>query len=212
MRITRNYPLILGSASPRRRELLARLGVPFLVRPANADEVLLPGEAPSPYLERVVTAKLAAVRAAEPSHATAILVADTIVVAPNGDLLGKPRDDAAARAMIECLAGATHEVKTRFGLFGSEGEAHAQTVTTRVTFRVLLPDEAGAYAATGEGRDKAGAYAVQGLGAVFVERIEGSFTSVVGLPLSEVFVAMRRLGWIDGLGRAPCVNDVATPR
>jgi septum formation protein len=99
--------------------------------------------------------------------------------------------------MIERLAGATHLVSTRFALAAPSGPAlHAQTVTTRVAFRALAPGEAAAYAATGEGRDKAGAYAVQGRASAFIASLEGSYTNVVGLPLSEVVVAMRALGWL----------------
>jgi septum formation protein len=128
-----------------------------------------------------------------------VLVADTIVVAPGGVILGKPGDDDEAAAMVERLAGGTHEVSTRFALAEAAHAAPvacAQTVTTRVAFRAVSRQEARAYAATGEGRDKAGAYAVQGRAAAFIERIEGSYTSVVGLPLSEVVVAMRGLRWI----------------
>jgi len=180
------------------------LGVPFVVRTADVDESARPGEAVGAYLERIARDKLDAVRAraaAEGAAAAGVLVADTIVVAPGGAVLGKPRDDADAQAMIERLAGATHEVSTRFllGAPGRDGRVeHAQTVTTRVTFRAVSSREAAAYAATGEGRDKAGAYAVQGRAAAFVERIDGSYSAVVGLPLSEVVVAMRALGWLAG--------------
>lgn len=198
MTIDASHPLVLGSASPRRRELVALLGVPFVVQPADADETTRPGEAAGDYLVRVAQAKLDAVRAAAPRESAGVLVADTIVVAPDGGVLGKPRDDADALAMIERLAGATHEVRTRFLLAapGSGPVAHAETVTTRVTFRAVTSAEAAAYAATGEGRDKAGAYAVQGRAAAFVERIDGSYTCVVGLPLCQVVVALRAVGWL----------------
>lgn len=206
MRITEENPLVLGSASPRRRDLVGRLGFPFIVCGANADESAQQGESPRAYLERIALAKLQAVRVQHDeavAHAAGILVADTIVVSPGGALLGKPRDDDDARWMVEHLAGATHEVSTRFVLAAIDrGEvrlAHAQTVTTRVTFRALSREEIVAYVATGEGRDKAGAYAVQGDAAVFVERIDGSFTNVVGLPLSEVFVAIRDIGWLGAM-------------
>ena len=185
--------------------MIAMLGVPWLGRTADIDESLRDGETPPAYLERVTQGKLDAVRAMlalpgpGPAGAVCVLVADTVVVAPDGGVLGKPRDDDEARAMIERLAGSTHEVSTRFLLATPEPGAppvHAQTVTTRVTFRVVGPDEAGAYAATGEGRDKAGAYAVQGRAGAFVERIEGSYTCVVGLPLCEVVVALRAHGWL----------------
>jgi septum formation protein len=215
-RIDASFPLVLGSASPRRREMMAMLGVPFVVCSADVDESRLPGEAARDYLDRVTQAKLDAVRAraaaagfsnVPPSLASgqagvgqaAVLVADTVVVAPDGVILGKPRDDDEAHAMVERLAGATHDVSTRFLLAGiapSTPPAHAQTVTTRVTFRALRPGEASAYAASGEGRDKAGAYAVQGRAAAFIERIDGSYTGVVGLPLCEVVVALQALGWI----------------
>jgi septum formation protein len=201
VRITPDNPLVLGSASPRRRDLVATLGVPFVVCSADVDESAREGEAPHAYVERVTLAKLHAVCARSPSESAGVLVADTIVIAPDGSLLGKPRDDDEGRAMLERLAGATHQVSTHFVLAASSqrqaGEPdHAQTVTTRVTFRALLPSEIRAYVGSGEGRDKAGSYAVQGNAAAFVERIEGSFTSVVGLPVCEVLLALRAIGWL----------------
>jgi septum formation protein len=182
--------------------MIAMLGIPFVVRTASVDESTRPGEAPHAYLDRITRAKLDAVRALELGAVRGVLVADTIVVAPGPeprDVLGKPRDDEEARAMIERLAGATHEVSTRFLLAEADPHApvaHGETVTTRVTFRAVSSEEARAYAATGEGRDKAGAYAVQGRAAAFAQRIEGSYTAVVGLPLCEVVVAMRALAWL----------------
>lgn len=193
------HHLVLGSASPRRREMISWLGVPFVTRSADIDESTRPGEAPLAYLERVTRAKLDAVRRLDLGGARGVLVADTIVVAPGGAILGKPRDDAEAAAMIERLAGATHEVSTRFALGEASPAApvaFARTVTTRVAFRAVSAQEAAAYAATGEGRDKAGAYAVQGRAAAFIERLDGSYTNVVGLPLCEVVVAMRELRWM----------------
>jgi septum formation protein len=200
VRITLANPLVLGSASPRRRDLLAMLGVPFVVRSASADESALPGEPPRAYVERVARAKLDAVRAGDLGAASGVLVADTIVIAPDGGLLGKPLDDDHALAMIARLSGATHDVSTHFALAAclrDEAPIHAQTVTTRVTFRALSAGEVREYVASGEGRDKAGSYAVQGNAAAFVERIEGSFTSVVGLPVCEVLVALRAIGWLS---------------
>jgi septum formation protein len=216
VRITTANPLVLGSASPRRRELLESLGLPLVVRVADVDESQRAGEAAHQYLERVVAAKLEAVRedlARGPSpldHVTAageptslrdgrgILVADTIVVAPDGLVLGKPSGDEQALAMLGKLSGAVHEVKTRFALAESVCGApilHAETVVTGLRFRALAPDEAREYVTSGEGRDKAGGYAVQGKAASFVQRIEGSYTNVVGLPLCEVATALRALGW-----------------
>ena len=202
MRITTETPIVLGSASPRRRELLGLAQIPFVVCAANADESARPGEAPSEYLERIARAKLEAVRAALTTarvvHADAILVADTVVVGPEESVLGKPRDEDEGRAMLAELSGRTHTVRTRFLLAEGEGEpVHGQTVVTAVTFRELLPGEVARYVASGEGRDKAGGYAVQGGAAAFTVRIEGSYTNVVGLPLCEVETALRALGWLE---------------
>lgn len=197
--VSANRPLLLASGSPRRREILESLRIPFVVRPAAADETVLSGEAPAAYMERVVRAKLRAAQTAweaEPSDVAAILVADTSVI--DGDaILGKPASLVEAEAMIGRLAGKTHEVWTRFAI-GAPGPdtrvLHEQTVVTRVTFRPLTTARVRAYAASGEGMDKAGAYAVQGLGAGLVSRIEGSYANVVGLPASELVVALEALG------------------
>jgi septum formation protein len=205
VRIGPQTRLILGSASPRRRELLASVGLPFVVLPSDVDEATRTGERPADYLERIVAAKLAGVleilASARSRDASlgGILVADTIVVAPDGRLLGKPKSDDDARTMIASLDGAAHDVQTRFSLAPcdpGDGPSFAQTVTTRVTFRRLAAGELDGYIACGEGRDKAGAYAVQGRAAAFVESIDGSYTNVVGLPLCQVVAAMRRLGWL----------------
>lgn len=201
-------PLLLASASPRRREILAQLGVPTRVTSVGVDESVLPGEAPRAYLARIVAAKLAAapyatadadadaVGAAGPK-AAAVLVADTTVIDPRGQILGKPSGPGDAERMIASLAGATHEVWTRFAI-GAPGsparELHAETVATRVTFRPLTPGQVRAYVESGEGTDKAGAYAIQGRGAGLVSRLEGSYSNVVGLPACEVIVALERLG------------------
>jgi septum formation protein len=201
VRITSECPLVLGSASPRRRDLLAAAGVPFVVRPAAADETPRDRELPGTYLDRITHAKLDAVRALSLGPLAAVLVADTIVVAPDGAILGKPRDASEARAMIDRLAGAVHTVDTRFVLAPADRSApplHMETVTTRVEMRVLSPDEAEAYVATGEGADKAGGYAAQGRAAAFIRRIDGSYTNVVGLPLCEVVLALRACGWAGG--------------
>lgn len=197
--------LLLGSGSPRRREILANLRVPVVVRVVGTDESTRPGEGPEGYLERVVLAKLAAVAnvygaapesADEVQSTRAVLVADTSVI-DAGAILRKPADVDEAESMIARLAGRSHEVWTRFAI-GSPSVApdvlHAETVVTRVTFRALTPARIRAYAASGEGLDKAGAYAVQGLGAGLVARIEGSYTNVVGLPACEVLVALEQLG------------------
>jgi septum formation protein len=200
VRISRASPLVLGSASSRRSELLRLAGIPFVVRSVDIDESAQPAESAQSYLVRVARAKLDAVRALDLSPSGACLVADTIVIAPDGALLGKPRDVNEARSMILRLAGAVHEVSTRFLLAENPSGASpacAETITTRVMFREIEPDEASAYAVNGEGRDKAGGYAIQGSAAMFIRRIDGSYTNVVGLPLCEVFAALRALGWLE---------------
>jgi septum formation protein len=179
--------------------MFASLGVPFVVRAPDVDEAPLEGEAADRYVERIVAAKLESVRSGDVGDAEGILVADTVVIAPGGAILGKPQGDVDARSMLGRLSGATHHVSTRFVLAPVARAAapwQAQTVTTAVAFRALGPDEMDAYVATGEGRDKAGGYAVQGAAAGFVTRIEGSYTGVVGLPLAEVVAALRALGWL----------------
>jgi septum formation protein len=191
-------PLILGSGSPRRREILAAARVPFEVVVGDADETVRAREPAEAYLERVVLAKLAAVRERVSGRGESvevfILVADTSVVV-DGAILGKPSDDREGFAMLAQLRARTHEVLTRFAIGTLRGEPlHAATVRTFVTFRAIEDAEAWAYVASGEGRDKAGGYAVQGLASTFVERIDGSYSNVVGLPACEVVLALRGLG------------------
>ena len=194
-------PVILGSASPRSREILESLGIAHVVHVAAVDEDVLEGETPDTYLVRIVRAKLAAVQRSLPSpssDATLILVADTSVIVEGGGretILGKPSDARDALRMVTLLGGSTHEVHTRFALgAAADGRVlHEETVRTKVTFRPLSNERALAYASSGEGLDKAGGYAVQGLGAALVARIEGSYTNVVGLPACEVSVALEAL-------------------
>ncbi len=190
-------PLVLGSGSPRRREILQTLSIPIRVVPGQADEDVHDGEAPAPYLQRVVLEKLRDVAArlgSEPFGG--LLVADTVVLLEDR-ILGKPTDESDARRMLRGLSGRAHEVHTRFAIALPEepGVAvHEETVRTVVTFRALSEEEIARYAASGEGLDKAGAYAAQGLGSFAVARIEGSYPNVVGLPACEVVVALRRTG------------------
>lgn len=188
--------IVLGSASPRRRELLEAQGFRLHVRPADVDETVQPGEEPAAYLARVVADKLGAAKTqiGPGMRADALIVADTTVTI-DGRILGKPIDREESKKMIEALSGRAHDVMTRFSIFALEsGREHAETVTTRVIFRALEASEVDAYVATGEGDDKAGAYAVQGKGAALVTRIEGSYSNVVGLPIAEVVVALALLG------------------
>jgi nucleoside triphosphate pyrophosphatase len=191
-------PLLLASASPRRRELLERAGIALRVRPVDVEEAVLAGERWEAYLERIVDMKSqAAVALPEARSAAATLVADTVVV-HEGAILGKPVDDDEARAMIAALGGARHEVATRFALADEGGSRlHVETVITAVWFRPLDAAQVDRYVRTGEGRDKAGAYAIQGVGAMLVQRIEGSYSNVVGLPLCEVVLALERLGLVE---------------
>jgi septum formation protein len=180
--------LILASASPRRRELLARLGLAFEVRPVDADETPRPGEPPEALVLRLALAKArAAARAGELA-----LGADT-VVAIEHEVLGKPVDAEDARRMLRALSGRPHDVWTGVALVAagpagaSREQVHAER--TAVTFRRLTEDEIAAYVESREPLDKAGAYAIQGGAAAFVERVDGDYDNVVGLPLA----ALRRL-------------------
>lgn len=200
--ISEKMPLFLGSASPRRRELLATLMLPIRWASVDVDESTTDGEPAQVYLERVTAAKLqAALRVPEAQHAGAVLVADTAVLV-DGLVLGKPRDAADARSMIRALSGREHQVCTRFSIAGS-GAIYAETVTTAVVFRALEEEEIEAYVATGEGSDKAGAYAIQGIGAFAVARISGSWSNVVGLPICEVVLALRKMGLLGRFPLAP---------
>jgi septum formation protein len=171
--------------------------VPFVIVVGDADEQVREAEPVSEYLVRVVLAKLASVRArAGARPGAAILVADTSVVLGE-DILGKPADEREALAMLERLSARTHEVRTRFAIgeaWGNGAPLVASTLVTRVAFRAISPEEARAYVASGEGRDKAGGYAVQGGAGPFVARIDGSYSNVVGLPEEEVVAALRSLG------------------
>ncbi len=211
--IDHHHPLLLGSASPRRRELLEQVGLPLVVTTVDIDESIRPGESPAAYLDRVVAAKGAAVEerwararagaspgGADLARCGALLVADTVVVRDD-HIMGKPRHDDHAREMLANLAGAEHQVLTRFVVEAPDvvGCPHSETVATRVWFRHLELEQLERYVATGEGRDKAGGYAIQGIGSLLVERIEGSYANVVGLPLCAVVVTLQRLGLVGPL-------------
>lgn len=197
LKISASNPLCLGSASPRRQELLSGLGLPLKVHPANVEESVLPSEQPQQYLERIVAEKWSAVNRLVLTFGSfaAVLVADTIVVIAN-EILGKPTDVADAERLLHRLSGREHVVYTRFAV-GRAGTAaptaSARTVETRVFLRGATDDELRRYAATGEGLDKAGAYAAQGIGSFLIERVQGSYTNVVGLPLCEVVLELQRL-------------------
>ncbi|HVG08277.1 MAG TPA: Maf family protein [Thermoanaerobaculia bacterium] len=175
--------LVLASGSPRRRELLEGLGVVFTVRPVDLDESPLPGEAPRDYVLRLAVEKAAA------ASGELVLAADTTVVV-DGQILGKPQDDDDARRMLRLLSGREHSVLTGIAL----GKA-AEVDETLVRFAPLSEAEIDWYVATGEPRDKAGAYAIQGLGSLFVEAVQGSYSNVVGLPIPRMYRLFARLGY-----------------
>jgi septum formation protein len=181
-------PLILASQSPRRRELLATAGIPFTVRAREVEEIRSPGEPPEAYARRLARAKA---EAAWEDRAEIVLGADTIVVLDQ-EVLEKPRDAADARAMLRRLAGREHTVVTGICL-RHPGGAHVDSSATRVRFAPLTDTEIDAYVASGEPMDKAGAYAIQGLASKFVERVEGCYFNVIGLPLSQVYRYLKSL-------------------
>lgn len=185
--------LYLASGSPRRRELLTQIGVSFTAISADIDETPLTHETPSAYVERLARGKAAAGRDSVVSDAPfCVLGADTAVVL-DGIILGKPVDEADACAMLNMLSGKEHEVLTAIALL--EGErCESRVVRSVVRFRPIDSDEAVAYWASGEPRDKAGGYGIQGLGAVFVAGLDGSYSAVVGLPLCETAELLGHFG------------------
>ncbi|VVN22550.1 Maf-like protein YhdE [Pseudomonas fluorescens] len=185
--------LYLASGSPRRRELLTQIGVPFSVISADIDETPMNHETPSAYVERLARGKAEAGRRAIVSADDfCVLGADTAVVL-DGKILGKPVDEAQACAMLMLLAGQQHEVLTAIAVL--EGDrCESRVVRSLVRFRAIDRDEAAAYWASGEPRDKAGGYGIQGLGAVFVASLNGSYSAVVGLPLCETAELVGHFG------------------
>ncbi|MDH4611209.1 Maf family protein [Pseudomonas sp. BN102] len=185
--------LYLASGSPRRRELLAQIGVPHVTLIASIDEAALPGEAASAYVERLAREKaLAGLASLEQSDGACVLGADTAVVL-DGHILGKPAGRAEALATLALLSGREHEVLTAVAL-ADASRCEARVVSSRVRFRAIPPAEREAYWASGEPADKAGSYAIQGLGAVFVSHVQGSYSAVVGLPLLETAEMLAGFG------------------
>ncbi len=187
-----NPPLILASASPRRRELLKQIGLEFGIQPVDLDESPLPDELPDHYVERLARAKATAGLTRATGEETLVVGADTSVVLDDR-ILGKPRDRASAVAMLRELSGRTHKVFSAVALAGGHG-CYARTSVTEVCFRELEDAEIERYWETGEPRDKAGAYGIQGYGAVFVTGIWGSYSGVVGLPLQETAELLGEAG------------------
>lgn len=184
--------LILASRSPRRAALLRQIGLPFAVQAADVDESLRAGESAGTYVVRLASEKAAAVRAALDTGDTLVLGADTAVVL-DGRILGKPADVEEGVAMLLALAGRTHQVMTGIAVCSAAGVERA-CVTTEVRFRDIERWEAEAYWRTGEGADKAGGYGIQGIGGIFAVSLRGSYSAVVGLPLTETERLLRRGG------------------
>ncbi|MBL0172816.1 MAG: septum formation inhibitor Maf [Gemmatimonadaceae bacterium] len=182
--------VVLASQSPRRRDLLTLIGIPHDVRPADVDETVLPGEAPIPHCERLACAKAWALAATEPD--ALVIGSDTIVVI-DGDILGKPRSEDEARAMLARLNGRTHIVHTAVAVV-YQGRTRSGVESVSVTFRALNAAQMADYVSTGEPMDKAGAYGIQGFGATIVERIDGDYFAVMGLALGRLVRLMAELG------------------
>lgn len=183
--------IILASQSPRRRELLALVGIAHTVSPANVDETVWPTETPVPHCERLAKDKAAVLARANPE--AVVIGSDTIVVV-DGDILGKPCDADEALRMLTRLNGREHTVHTAVAV--AHGDRLLSAVeTVQVRFRSLTETQWRAYIATGEPMDKAGAYGIQGYGATIVERIDGDYFAVMGLPLGRLVGLLRELGY-----------------
>jgi septum formation protein len=175
-----SIPLILASASPRRRELLAQVGLQFEVIPAHIDETRHANEDPAIYVARLALEKAQAIHAQHPD--AIVLGADTTVVL-NGEVLNKPADLAEAEKMLRSLSGQTHQVHTGIAVVGSTAQ-RSHVETTNVIFAPIPEEDLAAYLATGDSLDKAGAYGIQGYAARWIPRIEGDYFNVMGLPVA----------------------------
>jgi septum formation protein len=181
---------VLASQSPRRREILTNAGIPFVVRAPKILEQLQDGEGPEQYVRRLSQEKALAV---ERRHDDLVLSADTVVVV-NGEIFEKPRDAVDAARMLGLLSGHEHQVLTGICLYGA-ASALVDTATTVVRFVDLTELEIASYVASGEPMDKAGAYAIQGLASRFIDRIQGCYFNVVGLPISLVYRHLKEAGF-----------------
>lgn len=192
--MTEQHDIVLASASPRRSELLAGIGLAFAVVPSRVDETLLPDESPAQHAIRLSEEKARDVSARRDVTGRWFIGSDTIVVRDD-QILGKPADAEEAAAMLRSLSGREHRVISGYAVHDRRsGVTRSGAVTTQVFFKRLTEAEIEEYIATGEPFDKAGAYAIQGIGAFMVPRIEGSYTSVVGLPLCEVIATLEEMG------------------
>jgi septum formation protein len=210
---TNHLRIVLASASPRRAEILRNAGIPFEILPGGIDEIPLPGEPAHEYVLRLAREKSSAAAktlsetrdaspnpahdpAHEPVSESALIVAADTTVALDEEILGKPTDVEDARRMLRLLSGRTHEVLTGLSVRKVPGLEEISTVeTTRVAFLPLSEDDISFYISTGEPFDKAGAYGIQSIGGRYVERIEGCYFNVMGLPLSRLWRTLRKFGW-----------------
>lgn len=185
-------PVVLASASPRRRELLEQIGLSFTVAPVDVDETPFPDERPDHYVERLARQKAedGLARADDPN--SLVIGSDTTVVCEDR-IMGKPANESEAAEMLRLLSGRTHKVMTAVALAGEYG-CYARLVITEVRFREISDEEIKAYWQTGEPADKAGGYGIQGRGAVFVDGLWGSYSAVVGLPLQETAELFEEAG------------------
>ena len=187
--------IILASASPRRTELMALAGIEFSVVPADINEAVLPGEEPAEHVMRLSREKADAV--AGTTNGRFFIGADTVVVLDK-QIMGKPADEAEAFRMLSALSGRNHEVITGFSVFDKVSCIHlSRCVRTEVTFKELSEGEIRAYIASGCPMDKAGAYAMQGGAVHFIRSICGSYTNVIGLPMTELYETLCQLGALD---------------
>ena len=184
--------IILASASPRRKELLEKIGLRFEVEPSNYEEDMHSGLEPHEFAQKISLEKAKVVAS---KHKNAIVIAADTFVVFGGQILGKPHTEEDARKMLETISGNSHSVITGFSIIDTgKNKTLSKSVETKVYVRKLTMAEIDAYVKSKEPLDKAGAYAIQGLGAVIVERIEGDYFNVVGLPLSALTEALKEFG------------------
>lgn len=188
--------VILASQSPRRRELLTLVGITHDVLPADIDETVWPGEEPVPHCERLARSKAETLAA---QHPEAVVIGSDTIVVVDGDILGKPGSRDEAITMLTRLAGRSHVVHTAVAV-AHQGEVRSGVESVGVTFRELSRELIAAYVDTGEPMDKAGAYGIQGYGATIVERVDGDYFAVMGLPLGRLVGLIRGLGYRYAFG------------
>jgi septum formation protein len=184
--------IVLASASPRRKEILERTGLPFRVDVSDDEEAIIPGLPPDILAKRLSRRKAEAVAA---RHRNALIIAADTLVVFRGRIFGKPHTASEAKRMLGILSGKRHSVITGFTIFDTRTEKRlTRSVKTMVFFRKMNRGEINGYVRSGEPLDKAGGYAIQGMGGIFIRKIEGDYYNVMGLPLSELVVGLRKFG------------------